>query len=99
MRCKFSHLKNSCAPVSAFAVDEVSTGVRCATPASRACAATTSAYEMASSLITEYSSSSRDQRHREQQQHAGHREVELAAPARLGQQAADRDAEQRPHRH
>ena len=42
MRWKFSHLKNSVAPVSASAVREVSTGVRCAAGAIRAAAAATS---------------------------------------------------------
>ena len=42
MRWKFSHLKNSVAPVSSSAVRELSTGVRCAAGAMRAAAAATS---------------------------------------------------------
>ena len=48
MRWKFSHLKNTSAPVRAFTVREVSTGVRWAWPAMRAAAAATSAYETGS---------------------------------------------------
>src|SRR4051794_21105829 len=44
MRWKFSHLKKSVAPVSASAVRDVRTGVRCACPAMRAAAAATSPY-------------------------------------------------------
>src|SRR6266550_369996 len=44
MRCRFSHLKKACAPVRASNCVEVATGVRWATPSSRAAAAATSAY-------------------------------------------------------
>src|SRR5262245_25565965 len=44
MRWKFSHLKNTSAPLRAFTVRDVSTGVRRAWPAMRAAAASTSAY-------------------------------------------------------
>src|SRR5713226_3579761 len=47
MRWKFSHLKNTSAPVRSSTVREVITGVRCARPASRSAAAATSAYRTA----------------------------------------------------
>src|SRR6218665_2988717 len=45
IRCKFSHLKNSCSSSSLFMVVEVSTGVRWASPSSRLEAASTSSKE------------------------------------------------------
>src|SRR5262245_23871276 len=51
MRWKFSHLKKRRAPVIASAVEEVSTGVRRAAPATRSWAAVMSAKEMERSLI------------------------------------------------
>jgi len=42
MRCRFSHLKNTRAPVRASTVCEVMTGVRWAMPASRRAAPATS---------------------------------------------------------
>src|SRR5262245_37589995 len=50
MRWKFSHLKKTSAPTRAFTVREVSTGVRWASPASRAAAASTLAYRTGSEL-------------------------------------------------
>src|SRR5688500_1411459 len=44
MRCRFSHLKKSCAPSSSSAVRERSTGVRWAWPSMRRAAAATSSY-------------------------------------------------------
>jgi len=45
MRWKFSHLKNTLAPVSASTVLELSTGVRFACARMRSCAAATSSKE------------------------------------------------------
>src|SRR5688500_16407996 len=45
MRWKFSHLKNTCAPVSASTVAEVSTGVRFACSLMRSCARAISSKE------------------------------------------------------
>ena len=42
-RCRFSHLKKTCAPVRASMVREVTIGVRCAIPAICRAALTTSA--------------------------------------------------------
>ena len=42
MRCRFSHLKKTCAPNASSTVREVSTGVRCAFPCRRDAAAATS---------------------------------------------------------
>jgi hypothetical protein len=44
MRWKFSHLKNTVAPMLSFTVREVSTGVRWAWPSRRLAAASTSVY-------------------------------------------------------
>src|SRR5258707_15255455 len=51
-RCRFSHLKKTSALVRLLIVREVTTGVRFATPSSRAAALRTSSSEIANSAVT-----------------------------------------------
>src|SRR5438128_12181624 len=51
MRCRFSHLKNTLAPVSSSTWREVITGVRFACGLMRSCAAATSSYETISAPV------------------------------------------------